>query len=120
MACIADWGFVCECGSKELAAAPAESGRAYLCPKCARAYLGPNAPIAWSVVERELRRRYSDRFAFGWLRSGVALADRREVPEPSELTERRGRFAAAERKGALLGAVLVVLMLLSVARAVWS
>lgn len=117
MACIADWGFVCECGSKELAAAPAESGRAYLCPKCARAYLGPNAPVTWSVVERELRGRHSDRFAFDWLRTGVALVDRREV---AELGEHAGRFDAAERKGALLGAVLVVLMLLSVARAVWS
>lgn len=117
MACIADWGFVCECGSKELAAAPAESGCAYLCPKCARAYLGPNAPVRWSVVDQELGRRQGDRYAFGWIRDGVPLEQRREVPE---LGARAGRFAAAERKGALLGAVLVVLMLLTAARAVLS
>lgn len=116
MACIADQGFVCECGSRELASAPAESGRAYLCPKCARAYLGPNAPVPWSVVNGELARRQSDRLAFRWLRGSVPPARRLEV---SELVLGAGRFRRAERAGALLGFVLVVLVLLVTARAVW-
>ncbi len=115
MACIADQGFSCECGASALASAPSESGRVLLCPRCASAYLGPNAPIPWSRVELELGGRESDRYAFNWIRSGVPAARRRTLPE---LVASGGRFRVADRAGALLGIVLAVVLLLVAFKAV--
>lgn len=122
MACIADQGFACECSAAKLASAPGVSGRVLLCPQCARAYLGPNAPgderpivaITWAQLDTELGNRDSDRYAFEWLRSGVPVDMRRTLvalPLP-----RAGRFAVTDRAGAVLALTFVVLMALSCAR----
>lgn len=107
----------CECSSSRLASAPSESGRVLLCTECARAYLAPRKPITWSELERQLGRRTADLYAFGWVRSAVPITKRRTLPERAA---RAGRFNAAERSGAMLGFVFVVLLVLVTFKAVLS
>lgn len=115
MACIADQGFACECGAIALASAPSESGKVFVCTRCARGYLGPGVPIPWSRVLRELGNRDSDRFAFEWIRGGVPAELRRTLPE---LVATAGRFRIADRAGAVLGLVFALVLVLAACKAV--
>ena len=102
-----------------MVAAPSESGRVLLCPCCARAYSSAagrvDVAITWAELERQLGRRSVDLHSFRWIRSGVQPAERRTL---LELAQSGGRFRAAERSGAALGAVLVLVLSLLLLKAV--
>lgn len=112
MVCIAQQGFACECGSLKLASCPAESGFAFLCTQCARAYLGPNAPVTWAQLMAEISTRPSDVYCFEWVRGNIPWDDRRTL-QPAPL-----RRSANGR--ALLALTLVLVLALTACRAVFS
>jgi hypothetical protein len=75
------------------------------------------APVRWSEVEAELAERPHDLYAMRWHRQGVLPKNRRTLPE---LRTARSRFSASDRAGAVLGAVLAVLFILVILKAVHS
>lgn len=111
-------GIACECGSTRLAPqGEVQSGAVCICANCARVFTVTVAltPARWSDVERALASRPYDLLAFEWTREGVP-ASRRETLSELPLP-RSGRWLAAERSGAALGLVLMVLLGLVIARA---
>lgn len=110
-------GIECECGSTRLAPqGELQSGAVCICANCARVFAATVTltPVRWSDVERSLATRPYDLLAFEWTREGVPASHRKtlcELPLP-----RRGRWRAAERSGAALGLVGLLLLALMLAR----
>lgn len=111
-------GADCLCGVR-VVEAPSESGRVSLCPQCARAHSSAEGrndqAITWNELELELGNRSTDLFAFTYIRNGVPPAKRMTL---TELERTGGRFRAAERSGAALGAVFVLSVLILIIKAV--
>lgn len=117
---LADSRTVCECGSSRLTpSAPLEPGALVICAACASPHRVTVAlsPVRWSDVEQELEARPHELYAMRWHRQGVLPQNRRSLPE---LQLGRKRFSAADRSGAILGAVLAALLLLVILKAVIS
>jgi hypothetical protein len=118
---LAGIGIACECGSNRLAPqGQVENGAVCICANCARVFTASVllTPIRWSDAERALSRRPHDLLAFEWTREGVPASRRETLPELP--LPRAGRWLAAERSGTALGLVLMLLLGLVLARAVWS
>lgn len=113
---LAEIGIACECGSSRLVASGSSPavGAVCICATCGRTFrVELNlAPVAWSACALELLD--VDYLAFEWTRRGLPAG------ALERLNAGRNRFKRADRIGAALGAVLVVLLVLVASRAVFS
>jgi len=114
-------GIACECGSTRLAPEGVRQGELCICAACARVFAASVTltPARWSEVERAFaEHRPYDLMAFEWTRNGVHPSRRETLPELP--LPRARRFRAAERSGTALGLAFALVIVLVLARAVFS